>query len=162
MAIRAAIGAGRWRIIRQLLTESLLLAFSAGALALLLAVWSVDVLRTVAPDNFPRAGDIGVDARAIGFTLVVSLLTGIIFGLIPALQASRTDLNETLKEGRRSSGGSARNRLGGMLVVSEVALALLLLTGGGLMLRSFIRLMSIDTDCDPQYSLTMVIGLPQS
>jgi len=161
IAIRAALGAGRWRVIRQLLTESLLLAASAGALALLLAVCGVDLLRAMAPDNFPRAGEIGVDARVIGFTLVVSLLTGIIFGLIPALQASRTDLNATLKEGGRSSGVGG-SRLGGLLVVSEVALSLLLLVGAGLMLRSFIRLMSVDPGFDPQNALTMVIGLPQS
>jgi putative ABC transport system permease protein len=161
MAIRAALGAGRRRVIRQLLTESLLLAASAGALALPLAVWNVGLLRTIAADNFPRAGEIGVDGRVVSFTLVVSLLTGIIFGLIPALQASRTDLNETLKEGRRSSGAGS-NRLGGLLVVSEVALSLLLLVGAGLMLRSFIRLMSVDPGFDPQNALTMVIGLPQS
>ncbi len=162
MAIRAALGAGRWRMIRQLLTESLLLAVAAGALGLLLAVWSVDLLRTIVPDNFPRAAEIGVDARVFGFTLVVSLLTGVIFGLIPALRGSRTDLNEPLKEAGRSSGGSSRNRLGGLLVVSEVALALLLLAGAGLMLRSFIRLMSVDPGFDPQNVLTVAIGLPQS
>jgi putative ABC transport system permease protein len=162
MAIRAALGAGRWRVIRQLLTESLLLAVLAGALALLLAVWGVDLLRTILPDNMPRAGEIGIDIRVFGFTLVVSLLTGIIFGLIPALQGSRTDLNETLKEGGRSSGGGSRNRLGSLLVVSEVALALLLLAGAGVMLRSFIRLMSVDPGLDPQNVLTMAIGLPQS
>jgi putative ABC transport system permease protein len=161
LAIRAALGAGRWRMIRQLLTESLLLAASSGALALMLAVWIVDLLRTMARDNLPRAGEIGVDARVVGFTLVVSLLTGIIFGLIPALQASRTDLNETLKEGGRSSGVGG-NRLGSLLVASEVALSLLLLVGAGLMLRSFIRLMSVDPGFDPQNALTMAIGLPQS
>ncbi|MGH9837616.1 MAG: ABC transporter permease [Blastocatellia bacterium] len=162
MAIRAALGAGRWRVIRQLLTESLLLAASAGALALLLAVWGVDLLRTILPDNLPRAGEIGVDVRVFGFTLVVSLLTGILFGLVPALQASRTDLNETLKEGGRSSGGGGHNRFRGLLVVSEVALALLLLVGAGLMLRSFIRLMSVDPGLDPQNVLTMDIRLPRS
>src|SRR5262245_33046883 len=162
MVIRAALGAGRGRMIRQLLTESLLLAVLAGALALLLAVWGVDLLRTTLPDTFPRAAGIGVDARVFGFTLVVSLLTGIVFGLIPALQGSRTDLNETLKEGGRSSGGGGHNRLGGLLVVSEVALSLLLLAGAGLTLRSFIRLMSVDPGFDPQNALTVAISLPQS
>ena len=162
MAIRAALGAGRWRVIRQLLTESLLLAASAGALALLLAVWGVDLLRTMAPDNFPRAGEISVDARVFGFTLVVSMLTGIMCGLIPAIQGSRMDLNETLKDGGRSYDAAGRNRLGSALVVAEVALSMLLLVGAGLMLRSFIRLMSVDPGFDPQNALTMVIGLPQS
>jgi predicted permease len=162
MAIRAALGAGRWRVIRQLLTESLLLAVLAGAIASLLAVWSVDLLRTIVPDNMPRAAEIGIDLRAFGFTLAISLLTGIIFGLIPALQGSRTDLNETLKEGVRSSGGGSRNRLGGVLVVTEVALSLLLLVGAGLMLRSFIRLMSVDPGFDPQNVLTMAISVPGS
>jgi putative ABC transport system permease protein len=159
MAIRAALGAGRSRVIRQLLTESLLLASSAGALAALLAVWGVDLLRTILPDNLPRADEIGVDFRVFGFTLVVSLLTGILFGLIPALQASRTDINETLKEGGRSSDGSGHNRFRGLLVVSEVALALVLLVGAGLMLRSFVRLMSVDPGLDPQNVLTMDIRL---
>jgi putative ABC transport system permease protein len=161
MAIRAALGAGRWRMVRQLLTESLLLAASAGALAMLLAVWGVDLLRAILPDNLPRADEIGIDFRVFGFTLVVSLLTGIIFGLIPALQASRTGLNERLKESGRSSGGGAHNRFRGMLVVSEIALALLLLVGAGLMLRSFVRLMSVDPGLDPQNVLTMDIRLPR-
>jgi putative ABC transport system permease protein len=162
MAIRAALGAGRWRVIRQLLTESLLLAVLAGVLALLLAVWGVDLLRTIVPEDFPRAEEIGVDVRVFSFTLAVSLLTGIIFGLIPALQGSRTGLNETLKEGGRSSGGGSRNRLGGALVITEVALSLLLLVGAGLMLRSSIRLMSVDPGFDPQNVLTMAINLPDN
>jgi putative ABC transport system permease protein len=162
MAIRAALGAGRWRVLRQLLTESLLLAISAGALALLLAAWGVDLLRMIVPENMPRAGEIGVDVRVFGFTLVISFLTGIIFGLVPALQGSRTDLNEPLKEGGRSSAGGKSNRLGGVLVIAEVALALLLLVGAGLMLRSFIRVMSVDPGFDPQNVLTTVIGLPGS
>jgi predicted permease len=162
MAVRAALGAGRWRVIRQLLTESLLLAVLAGALALLLAVWSLDLLRMIVPDNMPRAEEISVDARVFGFTLAVSLLTGIIFGLIPAIQGSRVDLKETLKEDGSGSGGGNRNRLGGVLVVSEVALSLLLLVGAGLMLRSFIRLMSVDPGFDPQNVVTMAISLPGS
>jgi putative ABC transport system permease protein len=159
IAIRTALGAGRWRVIRQLLTESLLLAASAGALAMLLAVWGVDLLRMILPDNLPRADEIGVDFRVFGFTLVITLLTGILFGLIPALQASRTDINETLKEGGRSSGGSGHNRFRGLLVVSEVALALVLLVGAGLMMRSFVLLMSVDPGLDPQNVLTMDIRL---
>jgi len=161
LAIRAALGAGRLRVIRQLLTESLLLAASAGALALLLAVWGVDLLRAIIPNNLPRADEIGVDVRVFGFTLVVSLGAGILFGLIPALQASRTDLNETLKEGGRSSGGGGHNRFRGLLVISEIALALLLLVGAGLLARSFVRLMSVDPGLDPRNVLTMDIMLPR-
>jgi putative ABC transport system permease protein len=162
IAIRAALGAGRWRVVRQLLTESILLAILAGALASLLAFWCVDLLRRVVPEDFPRAAEISVDLRVLGFTLAVSLLTGIAFGLIPALQGSRTDLNETLKEGGRSSGGRARSRLGGVFVVSEVALALLLLVGAGLMLRSFIRLMNVDPGFDPHNVLAIAIRPPET
>jgi putative ABC transport system permease protein len=111
----------------QLLTESLLLAIIAGALALLLAIWGIDLLRTIVPDAFPRAEEISVDVHVFGFTLAVSLLTGIIFGLIPALQGSLVDL----KEGGRGSGGGSRNRLGGALVITEIVLSLLLLVGAG-------------------------------
>src|SRR5262245_54004586 len=159
IAVRTALGAQSWRVIRQLLTESLLLASSAGALAMLLAVWGVDLLRAILPEDLPRADEVGVDLRVFGFTLAVSLLTGILFGLVPALQASRTDLNETLKEGGRSSGGASHNRFRGLLVVSEVALALVLLVGAGLMLRSFVRLMSVDPGLDAQNVLTMDIRL---
>jgi putative ABC transport system permease protein len=162
IAIRVALGAHAWRIIRQLLSESLLLAALSGALALLLAIWGVDLLRMILPDNFPRAGEISVDARVFGFTLVASLLTGLVFGLIPALRLSRTDLNVTIKEGRRGSGGGGRNRLGGLLVVSEVALALLLLVGAGLTLRSFIRLMSVEPGFDSQNALTISVNLSQN
>jgi len=160
MAIRAALGAGRRRVVRQLLTESLLLAASAGALAMLLAVWGVDLLRTILPGDLPRADEISVDFRVFGFTLAVSLLTGILFGLVPALQGSRADLNETLKEGGRGSGGG-HDRFRGLLVVAEVALALVLLIGSGLMLRSFVRLMGVDPGIDPQNVLTMDISLPR-
>jgi predicted permease len=162
MAVRAALGAGRWRVVRQLLTESLLLSVLAGALASLLAFWSVDLLRLIAPEDFPRADEIGVDVRVFAFTLVASLLTGITFGLVPALQGSRTELNETLKEGWRSSGGGRRNRFGAALVVSEVALAMALLVGAGLMLRSFIRLMSVDPGFDPQKVLAIAIRPPET
>src|SRR5262249_3060963 len=143
MVIRVTLGASRWRVIRQLLTETLLLAIFAGTLALVLAIWGVNLVRMMIPENFPRTEEISVDFRVFCFTIVFSILTGIIFGLIPALQMARTNLNETLKEGGRSSGGNSRNRPGGLLVVSEVALALLLLAGAGLMLRSFVRLMRV-------------------
>lgn len=159
MAVRAALGASRWRVVRLLLTESLLLATLSGALALLLAIWCVDLLRVIVPENMPRSDEIGIDIRFFGFTLVVSLLTGIIFGLIPAIHGSRTNLTESIKEVGRGSSGGSRSRLGGALVVAEVALALLLLVGAGLMLRSFMRVMSVDPGFDPQNVLTMAIGL---
>jgi len=160
MAIRAALGANRWRMLRQLLTESLLLAFSGGAAGLLLARWGVDLLLSIAPDKLPRAYDIRLDARVAGFTLLISLLTGIVFGLLPALQGSKIDLAETLKEGGRDAAGLLRRRLRGFLVVSEVALAFVLLIGAGLLIRSFARLTEVDPGLDPRGVLTMDILLP--
>jgi putative ABC transport system permease protein len=162
IAVRVALGASRWRVIRQLLTENILLAMSSGLLALALAFWGVDLLRAIIPENLPRADEIGIDGRVFGFTLLISLGAGILFGLVPAFQASRVDLNDALKDGGRSSGGSGQNRLRNLLVVSEVALALALLTGAGLMLRSFIRLMSVDPGLDPRSVLTMDIRLSRS
>src|SRR5436853_3055782 len=133
MAIRTALGARRWRIVRQLLTESVLLAVIGGALGLLLAVWGVDALVALSPGNIPRLNEISVDARVLAFTFGVSLVTGILFGLFPAWQASNPNLNETLKEGGRGTteggrGGRARRAL----VVAEIALALVPLVGAGL------------------------------
>jgi putative ABC transport system permease protein len=160
MAIRASLGASRWRVARQLLTESLLLAISGGAAGLLLARRLVELLLAIAPDNLPRAYDIRLDTRVAGFTLLVSLLTGIVFGLLPALQASKIDLGATLKEGGRDAAGLLRRRLRGFLVVSEVALAFVLLIGAGLLIRSFARLTEVDPGLDPRSVLTMDILLP--
>jgi putative ABC transport system permease protein len=160
MAIRAALGAGRCRVVRQLLTESLLLAFSGGAAGLLLARWGVKLLLAMAPENLPRTYDIKLDTRVAGFTLLVSLLTGIVFGLLPALQTSKINLVVTLKEGGRDSGGLLRRRLRGFLVVSEVAMAFVLLIGAGLLIRSFARLTEVDPGLDPRRVLTMDIMLP--
>jgi putative ABC transport system permease protein len=155
MAIRVALGASRGRVVRQLLTESLLLAISGGAAGLLLAWRLVELLLAVAPDNLPRAQDIRLDTRVAGFTLVVSLLTGIIFGLLPALQASKIDLTEVLQEGGRGTAGLLRQRLRGLLIVGEVALALVLLIGAGLLIRSFARLTEVDPGFDPRGILMM-------
>ena len=162
MTIRAAMGAGRGCVIRQLLTESLLLAMLGGSLALLVAFWSVKLLRQAAPDNLPRAEEIGINGHVFGFMFLISLLAGVLFGLLPALQSSRLNLSDTLKEGGRSHGGIGSHRIRNSLVVSEVALALALLIGAGLMLRSFVRLMSVDPGVNTRNVLTMEINLPRS
>jgi len=155
MALRAALGASRCRVVRQLLAESLLLAISGGVAGLVLAWWGVELLLKIAPDNLPRAQDIRLDIRVAGFTLLVSLLTGIVFGLLPALQAAKINLGEALKEGGRDAAGLLGRRLRGFLVVSEVALAFVLLIGAGLLSRSFARLTEIDPGFDPRGILMM-------
>ncbi|HEX8775381.1 MAG TPA: ABC transporter permease [Pyrinomonadaceae bacterium] len=161
IAIRTALGASRLRVVRQLLTESVLLSLMGGAAGLLLALWGIDALGALIPENIPRANEIGVDSRMLGFTLLISLLTGLIFGLAPSLQASKTDINEALKDGTRgASTGSGRNRFRGMLVVSEIALALVLLVGAGLLIRSFMRLQQVDPGFEPKSVVAMEIVLP--
>ena len=157
IAIRTALGAGRTRIIRQLLTESVLLSLLGGGAGLLLALWGTDALKSIVPGNIPRLDESGIDLRVLSFTMLVSFLTGIIFGLAPALQASRLDLNESLKEGERGSTGS-RHRLRGALVIGEIAVALVLLIGAGLMLKSLWRLQSVDTGFDTKNLLTMQLS----
>jgi putative ABC transport system permease protein len=161
MAIRTALGARRWRIVRQLLTESVLLAVLGGALGLLLAVWGVEALVALSPGNIPRLSEISVDARVLAFTFGVSLVTGILFGLFPAWQASNPNLNETLKEGGRGTteggrGGRARRAL----VVAEIALALVPLVGAGLMVKSFMRLQDVNPGFNPERVLAVEIYLP--
>jgi predicted permease len=163
MSIRTALGAGRLRLIRQLLTESILLSLLGGGLGLLLALWGVDLLVALSPGNLPRLREISLDGKVVGFTLGISLLTGIIFGLAPALQASRLDLIGSLKEGGRSSmEGFGRHRMRSLLIVVEVALALVLLTGAGLMIRSFQRIQQVDPGFNPNNLLAVELSLPRS
>ena len=162
-AIRAALGASRLRVLRLLLTESVMLSLAGGALGLLFAVWGTAALMALAPDNIPRLNEVGVDARVFGFTLVVSLLTGIVFGLVPAIQASKPDLNEALKEGSRGSMGSGSGkRTRSVLVAVEVALSLVLLIGAGLMIKSFIRLQQTHLGFKTDNLLTVDLSLSES
>jgi predicted permease len=161
MAVRRALGANRWRIVRQLLTESLLLAAIGGVVGLLLALWGIDLFRTFGPANLPRLREVNLDGRVMGFTMLAALLSGLIFGLAPAMQSSRADLNESLKEGGRAGTEShGRKRLRGLLVVAEVALTLVLLVGAGLLLKSFLRLQEVNPGFQPDHLLTAQISLP--
>jgi putative ABC transport system permease protein len=162
IAIRAALGAGRWRIFRQLLTESLLFAIGGGVIGWLLAVWLTKLLISLAPKGLPRAPESGLDARVLGFAVMVSLATGVIFGIAPALQAAKTDLNEALKDGAKGGGGARSNRFRNVLVVVEVALTLTLLVCSGLLLNSFLRLQRVDPGFDAHNVLTFRIDLPAS
>jgi putative ABC transport system permease protein len=163
LALRAALGASRARVMRQLLIESLLLALLGGGAGSLLALGGIRALVALAPGGIPRIETIGLDARALLFLLGISLLTGVGFGLVPALRASATDLNDALKEGGRgSTEGIRRNRFRSVLMASEFALALMLLVGAGLMIRSFIALRAIDPGFDPHNLLTMVVPVAGS
>ena len=163
IAIRTALGAGRWRLIQQLLTESVLLAVLGGAVGVLLALWSIDLVVAIAPWWLHTMYEIELDGSVLVFAVLISLLTGAIFGLAPALAASKVDLNEPLKEGGRTSREGFRGRrLRAALVVSEVALAMLLLAGAGLLMRSFVKILSVDPGFNPQNLLTMRVALPES
>src|SRR5262249_44997407 len=161
IAVRTAIGAGRLRLIRQLLTESLLLAMAGGALGLALAKWGVEALLVFAADFLPRANEGGLDWRGTALNAALPLLTGVFFGLVPALQISRVDLQSALKEGG-SGGGMQTNWLRSALVVMEVAATLVLLIGAGLLIRSFIRLYETDLGFKSENILTMSLALPQA
>jgi len=166
-AIRGALGAGPLRLVRHLLTESVLTAILGGGLGLLFSFWALDLLRSISPGEgvgwIPHLDRIRVDRSVLGFTLLVSLLTTVLFGLAPALQVSKAKLNESLKEGGRSyTEGLQGRRLRDLLVMSEVALALVLLVGAGLMVRSFLKLLQVNPGLDPQGVLTTQVWLPES
>ena len=160
IAVRSALGAERRRIVQQLLTESLVLAIAGGALGVVLATWIVKLFVASRPVTIPRIDMIGVDGRVIAFAAALSIVTGIVFGLVPALRASSPDLLSALKQTGRTGGTSPSRRFRSLLVVAEVALALVLLVGAGLMIRSFARLMAIDPGFDPAGVVTMRLTLP--
>jgi putative ABC transport system permease protein len=163
IAIRTALGARRGRIVQQLLTESLLLAIIGGMVGLLLAFWMVDMLVSFSPQGTPRADEIGIDGRVLAFSFATALLTGLVAGLVPALQASKPDLNTSLKEGGKGTqAGSQGRRARSILVVSEIALALMLLIGAGLLMKSFMLLQSVDPGFNPKNVLSVDIALPRA
>jgi putative ABC transport system permease protein len=160
IAVRAALGAWRGRIVRQLLTESVLLACAGGVLGLLFALWGVRLLSAFVPENVPRFGATSIDLRVLGFTLAASVLTGLLFGIAPAIQSSRFDLNEALKDGGRTgTDGRSRRRVRSILIVSEVALSLVLLVGAGLLIKSFVKLRNTDPGFDASNTLTASVSL---
>jgi putative ABC transport system permease protein len=162
LAVRAALGAGRGRIVRQLLAESLVLAAAGGAGGLVLAWWVLNVLRAVVAEKLPiqRLEAVGIDWWVLGFTLIASIASGVVFGLIPALTVSGSALNDALKEGGRSGSAARGNRTRAAFVVAEVALALVLLVGAGLLIRSFVRLLNINPGFDAGRTVTMDVSLP--
>ncbi len=160
LSIRAALGANRFRLVRQLLTESVLLALCGGAAGLLIARWGLDALLALAPTDLPRASGIHLDASVLIFSFLLSVVTGVVFGVAPAWLAAHTDMNESLKQGSRGS-TDARGRLRGALVVIEVAFALVLLGGAGLLARSFMRLTHVDPGFHPANATVLRLSLPE-
>ncbi|MEK6301915.1 MAG: ABC transporter permease [Acidobacteriota bacterium] len=162
IAIRVALGAGRGRIIRQLLSETAMLALMGGGLGVLLAMWARKLLVALGPRQIPRLNEINLDGTALGFTLVITLLAALLAGLLPAWQVSRHELTDALKDGQKGAGGSQRTRLRGVLVASEIALSFMLVIGAGLLIKSFVRLLQVDPGIDPDNVLTLRIDLPGS
>ncbi|HEX6729595.1 MAG TPA: ABC transporter permease [Pyrinomonadaceae bacterium] len=161
IAVRIGLGASRWRIVRQLLTESVLLSAIGGALGLLVAVWGTRALIAIGPPSLASLQGVSVNTWVLGFTLGVALLTGIIFGLVPAFEAARFNFNESLKEGGKNIGGSAGSQhFRNVFVVTQVALALLLLVGAGLLLKSLNRLQAVDPGFNPRNLLTVRVSVP--
>lgn len=164
VAIRAALGASRWRVVRQFLTESIVLSLLGGAAGLLIAYWGVPALVSALPQSqlnaMPFLATLSLDARILTFSFALSLLTGVVFGLAPALQSTRLDLNEVLKEGGRNSAAGASHRLRSVMVVTEIALAVVLLVGAGLMMKSLLRLLQTNVGFRTENLLTMTVVLP--
>jgi putative ABC transport system permease protein len=162
-AVRSALGASRWRVVRQMLTESLLLSVCGGAVGVLFAVWGLDLFVWLLPANTPRLDQIGLDATVLGFSLLLSLATGILFGLAPALTATRPDLNALLKEGGKASGGGATlKRTLNLLVVAEIAMSCVLLIGAGLAAHSFLRVQQVEPGFNAERVLTMRLQVPEN
>src|SRR4030095_10032302 len=163
IALRAALGASRLRIIRQLLTESVMLGIAGGALGILIAYWGIDLIRAANPGEAARFApgwsQLGINLPVLGFALLLSILSGVLFGLAPAWQRSKPDLNNALKEGSQQATSSS-HRLRGLLVVGEVALSLMLLVSAGLMIRSFLQLVKADPGFDSENLMTMNLVLP--
>jgi putative ABC transport system permease protein len=161
IALRTALGASRWRVVRQLLTESALLSVVSGVAGLALSLWLIKLLIAITPPNTPRLDEISIDWRVFAFSLAVMVFAGLLFGLFPALQTSRPNLNETLKDtGQRGSETGGRNRVGSWLIVSEIALSFVLLAGAGLLIKSFMHLREINPGFNPDNVLTMRLALP--
>jgi predicted permease len=157
-AIRAALGAERARVVRQLLTESVLLSVGAGVVGLLLARWGTSLVLAAVPGSLPRSGEVGIDLYVLLFTLVVSIVTGILFGLAPAFHSANANPQESLKDGARGAGGG-RHRAESVFVAVEIALAMILLAGAGLMMQSVWRLLKVDPGFNAHNVLTMQVAL---
>jgi putative ABC transport system permease protein len=160
VAIRTALGAGRGRIVRQMLTESILLSAIGGALGLLLSFWLIELLISISPPDSPRFNEANLDYRVLGFTLAISIFTGVIFGLAPALQASKLDVTTLLKEGGRAGESYRRTSARSLLLIGEVAMSLMLLIGAGLLIKSFMRLQEVKPGFDPERVLIASLSLP--
>jgi putative ABC transport system permease protein len=160
IALRTALGASRGRLLQQLLTENVLLALLGGVAGLVAASWGVRLLIAAAPDAIPRLHEVSVDGRVVAFSTVMSLATGLLFGMAPAIRASRTQLNDSLKDGGRSSDAAMHRRAGGALVISEVALSLVLLIAAGLLVHSFVKLQDVEPGFEPSHLLTFGLSLP--
>ncbi len=163
LAIRVALGAGPWRLFRQLLTESVVLSMAGGAVGVIFSIWGLEIFKRVGARTLPRLTEVNLDLTVLAVTALVSIGTGILFGLLPAIVSAKPELTEALKDGGRgSTGGPRRNRLRDLLVVGEIALALVLLTGAGLLMKSFMRLQAISPGFNPNNVLTMEISLPRA
>jgi putative ABC transport system permease protein len=163
VAVRAALGAGRWRLVRQMLSESLLLGIVSGVAALFVAYWGVGALTSIAPADLPRMQEVQMDGRVLSFAFLLSIVTTVLFGIIPALQAAHADPHDSLKEGGRGMGASrGRRRVQDGLIVSQMALAIMLLISAGLLVRSFVSLLETDPGFRQERVLTMTVPLPLS